>query len=217
MSQKTFDVVFSGKLVEGAALEKVKANVAALFKVEVAKVGRLFSGGAVPIKKGVDAATAKKYQMALLKAGAICKVVDRSAATARPVSAAAKPSTRAPSPASTAASSQAAAELQRSVVKAPPKSLGELGAAQIDAPGVTLVEHQEVPPPQIDTSALSVDQVGADLTEHEEVPELQVDLSTFSVGEVGESLGEEQPFVPLEVDTSSMALEEPGADLSAQK
>ena len=54
MSEKTFEVVFQGQLVEGAALEKVKANVAALFKVDVAKVERLFTGATVSIKKGVD-------------------------------------------------------------------------------------------------------------------------------------------------------------------
>jgi hypothetical protein len=41
MSETRYDVVFSGKLVEGAAVDQVKANVARLFKVEVAKVERL--------------------------------------------------------------------------------------------------------------------------------------------------------------------------------
>jgi len=72
MSGNTFEVVFDGKLVEGASVDQVKQNVATLFRVEVAKVERLFSGERVVIKKGIDEAAAKKYQLALLKAGAVC-------------------------------------------------------------------------------------------------------------------------------------------------
>ena len=214
MSQDTFEVVFSGKLVEGAAAEQVKANVAALFKVEVAKVERLFSGAQVAIKKGVDEATAKKYQLALHKAGAITQVVNRAAA----------PTPSAPRPAAPAAAavaprvedpvdSAAASGLQKSVVKAPPPGLGELAGANIDAPGTTLVEHQEVAPPQIDTSALHMDQVGVELVEHQEVPPPQVDTSALSMGVPGEILAEEEPVEPLEVDLSEMTLDEPGATL----
>ena len=84
MSGNTFAVVFSGKIAAGASADRVKANVAKLFKVEVAKVERLFTGARVAIKKGLDEATAKKYQMALAKAGAICDVVKVAAPAAKP-------------------------------------------------------------------------------------------------------------------------------------
>lgn len=209
MSQKTCEVIFSGRLVEGAPLEKVKANVAALFKVEVAKVERLFSGGAVVIKKGVDAATAKKYQMALHKAGALCKVVDRAAVARKAPAGGNTAAPAAPTPATPRSPAPTASSVQKSVVMAPPKGLGELSAAGVDAPGTTLVEQREVAAPQIDTSGLSMDQVGAELVEHEEVPELQVDIADLSMGEAGEVLAEEKPFVPLQVDTSSLSLDDP--------
>ncbi len=219
MGQNTFEVVFSGKLVEGAVLEQVKARVAAMFKVEVAKVERLFSGATVSIKKGLDEATAKKYQMALHKAGAVCRIVDRAAATlaktpaARPV--AAQPAARPKAAPAQAVTGNAAAKLglQKSVVKAPPQGLGELGGAHIDAPGTTLVEHQEIPEPQIDTTGLSLDQVGVELSAHEEIPEPQVDISALSLGEAGEALGEEKPFEELEIDVSALDLDEPGVTL----
>lgn len=206
MSQNTFEVVFSGKLVEGAAPEKVKANVAALFKVEAAKVERLFSGATISIKKGVDEATAKKYQMALYKAGAITQVVNRATA------AASSPKPAAPQGQKPAASA-AEVGLQKSVVKPAPAGVGELASAAVDAPGTVLVEHQELPEPQIDTSSLSMDQPGVELTEHQEVPEPEVDISGLSMGEEGEVLGQESPFEPLQVDVSGMSMDEPGVTL----
>ena len=226
MSQNTFEVVFSGKLVEGAALEQVKAKVAAMFKVEVAKVERLFSGATVSIKKGIDEATAKKYQMALHKAGAICQVVNRAAAAASaPVAASpvapppVAPSAATPkaAPAEAAPASAADLGLQKTVIKETPQSLGELDGANIDAPGTTLVEHEEIPVPQIDTGALSLDQVGVELTEHEEIPEPQVDTSAFSIGEAGEILSEEEHVEELEIDVSALDMDEPGVTLVEHK
>lgn len=213
MSQNTFEVVFSGKLVEGAVLEQVKAKVAAMFKVEVTRVERLFSGATVSIKKGVDEATAKKYQMALHKAGAICQVVNRAPAAA---AAAPAPAPKA-APAEAPAASAAELGLQKTVVKETPQSLGELDGVNIDAPGVTLVEHEDIPVPQIDTAALSLDQVGVELTEHEEIPEPQVDISALSLGETGEILGSEEPEEELEIDVSALDMDEPGVILVEHK
>ena len=276
MSQNTFEVVFKGKLVEGAEADQVKARVAALFKVDVSKVERLFSGATVSIKKGVDEQTAKKYQLALQKAGAITTVVNRAAAEVeapkpvpQPSTPPAEPGKRAsfavdepqavtgraqfgspdesspqvvapaspasskgeegpqatPPPAQFGSAEDAPAPrqavetmpsvegLHKSVVKEAPQGVGEWGDANVDAPGTVLVEHQEVPEPQIDTSQLSVDQVGAELSQHEEVPPPQVDISGFTLDEEGEALGEEEPFEELQVDTGAMSMDEPGVTL----
>lgn len=225
MSQNTFEVVFSGKLSEGASLEQVKGNVAALFKVEVAKIERLFSGATVSIKKGLDEATAKKYQMALLKAGAICQVVNGAAPAAAPVapvaSAPPKGDAAPVAPVAPVAAAQGAESsslgLQKSVVMAAPTGLGELGGATVDAPGIVLVAHQEVAPPQIDTSMLSMDRPGAELTEHEEVEPPQVDVSGISMGEAGEILVEAQPVEEFEIDLGDLSMDEPGVILVEHK
>jgi ribosomal protein L23 len=219
MSQNSFEVVFSGKLSEGATLEQVKSNVAALFKVEVAKVERLFSGATVSIKKGLDEASAKKYQLALLRAGAICQVIDRDVAPTAPVAAAAPVAPAAPAEAAVAppATDSSTLGLQKSVVKAPPAGLGEMSGVSVDAPGITLVEHQEVAAPQIDTSALSMDQVGAELAEHEEVTAPQVDVSGISMGEAGEILVAAEPVEEFEVDISELSMDAPGATLVEHK
>jgi len=217
MSGNTFEVVFDGKLVEGASVDQVKQNVATLFRVEVAKVERLFSGERVVIKKGIDEAAAKKYQLALLKAGAVCTVAD----SAQPAKAQAAPAAAENvAPAAGAGEGESAPEmspegvgLTKYVVKPAPQTLGELDAAAVDEPGVVLVKHQEVPPPQIDTSALSVDQPGATLTEHQEVPEPAVDISGFSMAEPGADIGEASEEEELEVDTSGLSMDEPGVVL----
>ncbi len=174
MSQNSFAVVFNGKLVEGAEIDQVKRNVAALFKVDVAKVERLFSGATVAIKKGVDEQTATKYRAALHKAGAICRVVDTAAK--------ATPAQEAPSKSSA---------LEGAVLDAPGTVLvehEEVAAPQIDTSGMSmdavgaeLTEHEEVAPLQVDTSSMRMDEPGVTLVEHEETPEPEIDTSRLSL------------------------------------
>ncbi len=74
MSDELYEVAFSGQIKSGADLDKVKANVAAIFKADTAKLAHLFSGKRVIIKKNINQATADKYQVTLGKAGAVCEV-----------------------------------------------------------------------------------------------------------------------------------------------
>lgn len=70
-----YNLVFQGKIVEGASLNKVKLNIAQLFKITAAKVEPLFSGKPIIIKKNLDTASAKKYLLILKKSGAIVKAI----------------------------------------------------------------------------------------------------------------------------------------------
>ncbi len=212
MSGNTFAVVFAGKIAEGASVEQVKGNVAKLFKVEVAKVERLFSGAKVALKKGLDETTAKKYQMALAKAGALCEVVKVAAPAQKssPAASHAKPA-HAVSPARP--EQMDTAGLTKSVVKPAPRDLGGFASVTLDQPGAVLGEHQEVPPLQVDTGGLSLDVPGATLVEHEEVAAPEVDTSALSVAESGAELGKEEAVAPLQVDLSGMSMDEPGATL----
>lgn len=221
MSEKKFDVLFTGKLVEGAVVDRVKANVAMLFKTDVAKVERLFIGMPVMIKKGVDEETALKYMMAMKKAGAICEAKEQSVVAAAP------PPPSAPVTSPPASSTQPAAPTGKSeaeiaagddgemrfVMKEAPKGLGELSNVTLEAAGATLVEHQDVPPPQIDTSGMTLDQSEADLVEHEEPPALNVDLSGMSLDVPGARIGEEEEVPELQVDLSGLTMDEPGVIL----
>jgi len=233
MSGNTFGVIFSGKIVEGASADQVKQNVAKLFKVEVANIERLFTGKPVVLKKGLNEETARKYQQALRKAGAICAVADaakskgsaaaQQAPTSRPAVASPVKAPTAPKPvkgakvAARAATSSESAGLTKYVVKEAPQTLGELGNAAVDEPGVVIVQHQDVPPPQIDTSELSMDQPGVTLSEHEVVAEPAVDISGISMAEPGSDIGVASKQETLEVNVSGLTMDEPGVVIVEHK
>ena len=75
--EKQYDVVFEGHLVEGADPGVVRDNVAALFKTAPGKLDKLFSGKRFVIKSRVGEQTARKYQQAMRKAGALCNILKR--------------------------------------------------------------------------------------------------------------------------------------------
>jgi hypothetical protein len=71
----TYKIVFEGKIAGGQKAEDVRNNLISLFKASAAQIERLFSKSPVVVRKGVNHATALKYQQALKKAGALCKIV----------------------------------------------------------------------------------------------------------------------------------------------
>jgi len=214
-------VAFNGQLAEGKSLDVVKQGVAQLFKVDVAKIEHLFKGQWVPIKKGVDQLTAEKYQRALAKMGAVCRVVSASqfaemkespAATERPSApdkAATAPAEK-PAFAYTSLTASTETELERSVVKEAPAGLGELEGIAVEASWDHLEEPDETPPPQVDLSGVALVERGADLVEHQDVPDLDVDTSELSLDALGVDMAEHQEVAELKVDTSAMVLDEPG-------
>jgi len=70
VTERRFDIVFSGKLINGAETLEVKENLRRLFKLDPDAVEKLFSGNPMVIKTNVDRATATKYQQAITQAGA---------------------------------------------------------------------------------------------------------------------------------------------------
>lgn len=69
-----YQLVFNGTISEGQNLDKVKRNLASLFKINEAKVDQMFDRLPIVVKKNVDYDSAMKYQHALRKAGAICQL-----------------------------------------------------------------------------------------------------------------------------------------------
>jgi len=78
MSEERYRLICRGEILEGEDIQKVKQNLAALFKVEVSKVEDFFTGGRDTVKTNVDYETALKYQKAFGKAGAVCRIVSES-------------------------------------------------------------------------------------------------------------------------------------------
>ncbi len=82
MSERRFDIVFDGSVINGSDPLAVKERVKQLFKLDDAAAEKLFSGSPIVIKKNVDRKTATQYQQAMSKAGArIQMVLHKDAAT----------------------------------------------------------------------------------------------------------------------------------------
>jgi hypothetical protein len=74
MDNKKYNVVITGKVIDGYDLESVKRNVAEKFKIPDKNIDRMFSGRPFVVKKNVDWNTARKYHGILKSAGAECKM-----------------------------------------------------------------------------------------------------------------------------------------------
>jgi len=69
---KKFNVVFNGKTKPNNYIGDVKQRLAAILKLDVSGITRLFERSPVIIKRNVDAAIAEKYNRAFEEAGAEC-------------------------------------------------------------------------------------------------------------------------------------------------
>lgn len=69
---ETFDVIFEGEMVEGAAPEEVRKRLKVLLRADDEKIHQLFSGNTFVIRKGVNIDTAEKYRKGFESAGAVC-------------------------------------------------------------------------------------------------------------------------------------------------
>jgi ribosomal protein L7/L12 len=74
MPDKRYKVVFLGEIFADRDIDEVKRNLAALYKMDVSGIERLFSGRRVVVKQEVDHAAALKYVAAFEQAGALCRI-----------------------------------------------------------------------------------------------------------------------------------------------
>jgi uncharacterized Tic20 family protein len=88
MSEKLYNLEFTGQIIPGWDIDEVKANLAKLLKANEEKIYKLFSGDRFLIKKNVDHQTVIKINNALKEAGADCTITqvdDCSAKTPPPL------------------------------------------------------------------------------------------------------------------------------------
>ena len=179
----SYDVLFYGVVKPGQDPGQARDNLAVLFKTERSKIDPLFSGSEVVIKRGVDEATAKRYQTAFAQAGLVCQLRDTASPPADAVSGAGEGD---PSVAETGS------RLSPESPEAPPApdtshlSADEVGTDVLagfeapEAPPAPDVSHlsasdevddllagveREPPPPAPDTSHLSTADTGVDVLE----------------------------------------------------
>lgn len=203
-----FNVVFRGELTGDQSLDTVKRNLAALFKMPAQRVDALFSGRPVVVKRGVDEDTARRFEGAFRKVGAVCELQPvggpsgpsdarprRVPEGSRPTDPAATRGARAaadPAPAAgpSAAAGHGATERPSSSALAAgdpnqtildlaiPEDLGGLAIDDSDAP---LEPPNERTPPEIDTSGLSIADDDAPLSDRPRQPAPEIDTSALSL------------------------------------
>jgi len=221
MAQPRFLVVFDGRLVEGADPARVKANLAQVFKTEVAKVEPLFAGRRAVIKRGLDETTARKYQAVLARAGAVVELIEEGgqppASTPPPAAEPAAPPAR-PRPASPPAAPGPGPEPQAGLKPDARPETGAPGAA--DRPGTASAPESATPASAPRDDAAREGPTRAELAEAGRAPPPRVARGTpsvpddLSMAEPGALLvdgprGNQTP----DIDTSHLSLAEPGAEL----
>lgn len=206
MSEKPYQIVVTGDLLDGTYLPDVKAKLAALFNTPADKLDPLFSGKRVVIKKGLSEDAAKKYVVAVQAAGLQC-VAEAMAAEAP----------RAPVGGTMAGVSVAPAGatlIDPPSVAAP---VIDISAYKMAPVGETLVEPPPVTVPEIDVSAFSMAPVGGNLVEHTPPQAPSIDISGLSVAPPGTQLAEQKPVTSPAIDISNLNLAPVGSDVGEMK
>ena len=169
MSDQLFDVFFRGDIVAGQAVVEVKERLAGLFKLEAAQVEQLFSGRPTAIRRNLDEASARKYEQALLKIGALAEL--------RPARVEEVPAVQVVAETSTADSPD------ESPVE-PANTDGGLSLAPAGSDVLRPDERANVEATEIDVSALALEPGGGEILRDEEkrsVEATQVDTSHLEV------------------------------------
>ena len=202
MNDELFEITFSGEIIEGADLDKVKRNIAQMFKADEARIAQMFSGHRVVIKRQLDATTAAKYRGAFQKAGALCEV------RAIPQTMAQEPdavTTPAPSPSS--ALTPGPVTSVASVLNQGEAYVSKYAESD-EIPQALLTEPLGISAEQIEEMVVDVAPVGSQMQHNIKqavVPE--IDISSFDVAPVGSVLStgpaKEQPAPP---DTSGLSM-----------
>jgi hypothetical protein len=205
MNDMNFDIIFLGQLQPGHTLAEVKRRLIELFKVDAAKIDVLFSGVAVPLKRNLDQAGAKKYQAVLARAGikvqvraskASAAAANADAENVRSDRLAAQVKRRADRSATTTTSKPMSMSERLALAESPPafvpvvnkkdptsaakaQVIAESGltVADLGADVLTASERRRVTPVSVDTSAMSLrEEVGDLLDASEKDKEVQSDF-----------------------------------------
>jgi len=187
MADARFHIVFAGQLVKGADLATVKSNLGKIFKMDAARVEKLFSGQPVVLKKDADQATAMKFRAVLKQAGAECEL--------RPVAASDQTPATSSAPVPEPRSASAAPETREPTEPASGE-LETVGTIRTGGTGFS--------------GAFSVAEVGAEMDNREKVaPPPAPDVGHLTMAQPGEVLGQKkEEKTPVAPDISHLSLKD---------
>ncbi|PKM22564.1 MAG: hypothetical protein CVV10_03630 [Gammaproteobacteria bacterium HGW-Gammaproteobacteria-14] len=192
MTDARFNVVFAGEIVNGADQAKVRENLAAAFRMDMAKVEALFSGKRVVVKKDADQATAMKFRAVMKQAGALCDLERVGAEPVETAPAEERPAAPAKPPAAPVASAPSATTDSAPVFQSGSmETVGTIrtggtgfsGPFEVAPAGADMAQTKDMPPPMVpDVSHLSVAPPGSDMGEKKaEKPPVNPDISHLSI------------------------------------
>lgn len=213
-----YRLVFRGEILDGQHRAVVKRRLKELLNLSDSQVETLFAEGPVVIKRNVDEATAKKYQVLFKKAGGRLRAVpaaERAGAVAVPATAAATTSKKTAETAHETAAADAPEGLSlQSYDFTPPASepVAELAAPDFAVAelGAVLAEQRSEVHAVVRDVDFEVAEVGADMLT-EPVAEVQVRVTDvdFELAEVGADIGDRQEqAIPPAPDISHLGLVE---------
>ncbi len=209
MSEVRYDIIITGKLLDGTSQAQATARVAQLFKTSPQQAASLVDGKPHRIKKAVSEDAARKFKAALTKAGLQTAVKRLDGDGDRPQSepAAVSPEERQSPQTSTIAiapeGTPVLTEDERQTVVTPALDLSEFSLAELEP-----WEGEERPAlPDIEPPDFGLADVGAEIDTLPDTREkLNPDTSSLSLDEPGARLGEEPKPAPPAPDTAHIKL-----------
>jgi hypothetical protein len=187
MSEQQFDIIFRGDIVFGHQLAEVKVRLQQLFKTDVAKIDALFTGRPVPLKRGLDQASAQKYKDVLIKAGAQVELVAVGGTATEP-----------PQP------------------QAIPPKVVEAHSAPLTLAQRLAVQEAEAEQKAQQEAARRAQEAGARPAAQLSVQVSSTSEGDWSLAPTGADLlkpGEKHEFIPRDIDTSNISLREATGNL----
>ncbi|WP_257294996.1 DUF805 domain-containing protein [Endozoicomonas sp. YOMI1] len=75
MDESFYKLIFEGEILPGFKERKVRKNLKELLNADKAELKRLFSGKPIIIRKNLTASEIRPYEIAMMKAGAHCRII----------------------------------------------------------------------------------------------------------------------------------------------
>jgi hypothetical protein len=149
MPYHTYDIIFSGQLLEGCDPETARQQIGKIFKASAVQLDKLFSGKPVVIKSGADDETATKYRMAFRNAGALVEI----RLSAQPADNPKPPPQTAEEPTLLPANTGSLIDCAKQVK---PQPIPDITYMSLADPGTIIDESTKPEPVEIDTRAISM-------------------------------------------------------------
>ncbi|WP_372764248.1 hypothetical protein [Litorivivens sp.] len=219
MSEALYDIIITGKLLDGVGPELAAQRVAQLFKTSPEKAAQLVDGKPHRIKKAVQGEAARKFKAALTKAGlqTIAKPVTSSDTTGSAGSTEA-PATPSPATVGNSAQETATGSLDLAPEGTPvlrDEERPEVEEVEVDLSGIALADPEpwqgsaNTSAPIIEPPDFGLAPPGVEIeTLPDNRQKLAPDTSKLTLDEPGAQLGQAGPPPPPAPDTSHIKLEE---------